>query len=99
MKRTLIVLATLAALTGAAFAQTVEELRHHEKVLDGMCRASLDPGEQRDAACCGRAMIGIRINQLGWCYGKDGQTGDKMAWHRCARGSQRFSLGYCKVEK
>ncbi len=56
----------------------------------------MDDAEQRSAACCGRTLTGVRLNQLGWCYGKQGQIGADMRWHRCTSASQRHTpKDYC----
>src|SRR5262249_47410476 len=60
--------------------------------LDRTCR-----GGSGNAACCARTKVGVRLNGLGWCYGKRGQTTAEMRWHHCARASDRFDpKDYCQ---
>jgi hypothetical protein len=91
MRKYVIALAALAfvMVTGAAQAQTAQGLLRQAKILNGMCRGSMDDWEQQKAVCCGRAQVFVRLNQLGWCYGKRGQYGAQMEWHRCTSRSHR----------
>ena len=40
-------------------------------------------------ACAERTEYGERLDALGMCYGKQGQAGYQMSWHRCGPGSIR----------
>jgi hypothetical protein len=81
-------------------SQEVMTLLRYEKLLDGVCRSHIPDSphahDRRAAACCGRTLINVRLNQLGWCYGKRGQTGADQRWHRCTRESHRnHPSNYC----
>jgi hypothetical protein len=86
----LIALVVLAS-SAVAQAQTkeVQGLLRHAGTLNEMCRGGMDDPKQTDAACCARTWVGIRLNQLGWCYGARGQIGAEMRWHRCTGRSYR----------
>jgi hypothetical protein len=99
MTRALMALAAAMFLSTVAHAQTGETARllNRERALDGICRGGTTDDEmKRGAACCERTQVGVRLNRLGWCYGKRGQIGADMDWHHCTRASERFKLGdYC----
>ena len=48
---------------------------------DGHCRGTFDVGTL--AACDLRNRYGEKLEALGWCYGKAGQAGYQMSWHKC----------------
>ncbi|WP_144768405.1 hypothetical protein [Methylobacterium dankookense] len=60
------------------------------QVANSICRGSGDPQSLKtQAECERRASLGGRLDQIGWCYGKEGQIGADYRWHRCAPGSVR----------
>ena len=78
----------------------VKTLLRHERILDGICRGRIPDSphahDKRAATCCGRTLMNVRLNQLGWCFGKRGQTGADQRWHRCSRESHRnHPSNYC----
>jgi Ni/Co efflux regulator RcnB len=94
MKRILIVAIAAVWATGA-FAQdarTRELIRlwHQE---NSTCRGSSDP-VRTEPACRKRADLSSRLDERGWCYGKEGEIGADHRWHRCARGSVRYEGDY-----
>ena len=87
------------AVQSQSQSKEVMTLRY-EKLLDGICRSHIPDSphahDRRAAACCGRTLMNVRLNQLGWCYGKRGQTGADQRWHRCTRESHRnHPSNYC----
>jgi hypothetical protein len=90
----MVMAATLLASAAQAQSPEVERLMRRNQVLDGICRGS--SGAASDQACCERTKVGVRLNRLGWCYGKHEQIGADMRWHRCTSTSQRHNLSdYC----
>lgn len=51
------------------------------------CRGSSGPAS--DKACKQREITSGKLSSLGWCYGKNGQVGSDMWWHRCGPNSLR----------
>ena len=41
-------------------------------------------------ACGARDAYGRVLNMLGWCYGRQGEAGVDMNWHRCQANSNRM---------
>jgi len=88
------------AVQSQSQSKEVMTLLRYEKLLDGICRSHIPDSphahDKRAAACCGRTLMNVRLNQLGWCYGKRGQTGADQRWHRCTRESHRnHPSNYC----
>jgi len=104
---TAFIAATLAlAASASAQDQQAKSLLARAAVLDNTCRGAVaknDEDQKRiDASCCERQKVNMQLNQLGWCYGKRGQIGADMRWHRCTSTSQRLEAAdvttYCKAE-
>ena len=88
------------AAQGQIQSNEVKTLLRYERILDGVCRGRIPDSphahDKRAATCCGRTLMNVRLNQLGWCYGKRGQTGADQRWHRCTRESHRnHPSNYC----
>jgi hypothetical protein len=43
-------------------------------------------------SCQARQAVISALDKLGWCYGKAGQIGADMRWHKCTRGSQHTDI-------
>ena len=79
----------LLPIAAAAQAPVVRTLIEQARAVDAQCRGG-DPGDPKTAAACKkRKSDAARLNRLGWCYGKRGQIGADMDWHRCTRSSYR----------
>jgi hypothetical protein len=53
-----------------------------------VCRGSND--RQKIAEACGqRESIAKRLASFGWCYGRTGEYGYQLRWHRCTSYSLR----------
>jgi hypothetical protein len=60
---------------------------------DGICRGSVSPNEDVIGySCQAREAVVSALDKLGWCYGKIGQAGANMRWHKCTKGSQHTDL-------
>lgn len=64
-------------------------LIHAEAAVDAKCR-STDGTRETEIACEQRAAYMMRLNEIGWCFGKQGDGGANMKWHRCTRTSFRY---------
>jgi hypothetical protein len=60
---------------------------------NGRCRGGAGDAARTDAACAERERLGGRLDGLDWCYGKRGQIGAEMQWHRCMSTSLRAGPG------
>ena len=92
--RRLALVLVLVTISTAAAAQpaTVQQLLRIERDLDGMCRGSTSLDRSLiDKTCSVRERAAKLLNSLGYCYGKRGQIGADMRWHRCGPGSERMS--------
>ncbi len=103
MIRTIPALAlAMVFLAPAAQAQTGEaaDLIARSQALDDLCRGSTGLDDrQRAAVCCGRTLIAVRLNRLGWCSGVTVQVAAAPKWHRCSRLSQRQNpRDYCGAD-
>jgi hypothetical protein len=47
------------------------------------CRGGSGDESSTWEACGARDVTARRLNELGYCYGKKGQSGAQMQWHRC----------------
>lgn len=56
---------------------------------NGQCRGGSGDDPKTLEACDERDAYGKRLGQLGWCYGKKGELGYQMRWHRCTASSVR----------
>jgi hypothetical protein len=64
-----------------------------ESMLDGICRGSSSYNEDmRGYSYQARQAVISALDKLGWCYGKSGQIGAEMRWHKCTKGSQHTDL-------
>jgi hypothetical protein len=97
-----IVIALAVLITSPAMAQNsaccksgweASDLLAAESLLDGICRGSTsDNADMKGYACQARQAVISGLDKLGWCYGKNGQTGADMRWHKCTKGSQHTDL-------
>lgn len=53
------------------------------------CRGGRGDSPKTEAACGERERIGARLEKLGNCYGRKGEIGAEMVWHKCGKGSHR----------
>lgn len=72
----------------AVAAPSVQELLKAEATADAACRGSTEPESLHTQEECDRRdrLVG-RLSQEGMCYGRQGEVGADMRWHRCGPGS------------
>jgi len=59
------------------------------KLLNDQCRGGSGDDPKTLEACESRDTLNIKLNQLGWCYGKKSDAGYQMKWHQCEINSNR----------
>jgi hypothetical protein len=89
MRRTILALAALAVISTVARADNVHDLLAAEGLLDGVCRGSVEVGDDTKFACKAREIVYEAPDKHNWCYGKIDQVGAEMRWHKCTKNSQR----------
>lgn len=57
-------------------------------VANELCIGAYDQ-KDRDVACAFRDLVGIRLDDAGFCYGKKSDPGNKPIWHPCGPNSRR----------
>jgi hypothetical protein len=67
----------------------IEELVSIERELNGMCRGWSGDSDHTGQVCALRDKFTATIRKNGYCYGKKGQAGYQMSWHRCTPTSNR----------
>jgi hypothetical protein len=80
------------ALTGVAHSQSrndPETMITLWTQANSQCRGGSGDNPATKAACTERDGYKRRLDQLNWCYGKKGQAGFEMRWHRCDADSRR----------
>lgn len=91
MKRlSLLAILALAGFVDKASAEDRPYVVQFAFELDGMCRSGgEDTVADLDAVCALRDKQFTLANKAGWCYGKKGQSGYQMEWHKCGPRSLR----------
>lgn len=70
-----------------------KDLLTAESLLNGICRGSTSHNEDMTGySYQARQAVISALDKLGWCYGKIGQIGTDMRWHKCTKGSQHTDL-------
>jgi hypothetical protein len=85
MRTALAALALLVAAGGAAAQQqlpTVPELLTAEAKAAQACEGSGDPAITREQ-CRLHDRLSGRLAQVGYCWGRKGQSEEKKEWHAC----------------
>jgi hypothetical protein len=79
------------SFSGAASAQAPrsEELIAIHQQLNGMCRGWSGDDPHTQQVCDVRDRLGGALKQAGYCFGRRGQVGAQMSWHRCGPDSLR----------
>lgn len=80
-------LPTVASAAAQSFPEPANTMIKVWMDLNGRCRGG--SGKIAEVACQGREQLTPRIVKYGYCYGKRGQIGADMAWHRCEATSLR----------
>lgn len=55
------------------------------------CRGGSGDTSETWKACDRREAVGAKLKAVGWCYGRSGEAGYQMNWHRCGDGSEATS--------
>jgi hypothetical protein len=78
-------------LADVATAQTLptKDLVAIESDLNSMCRGWFGDDPHTDQICTVRDKMAKLLGTMGYCYGKQGQSGYQMQWHKCTKGSIR----------
>jgi hypothetical protein len=67
-----------------------ETLIRMEREANGRCRGGSGDSQETWEACGARDAYGRVLAMLGWCYGRQGEAGYQMNWHRCQANSIRM---------
>ena len=65
----------------------IQKLILSEKELDNKCRGGSGNDPKTFEACDARDALAVKLNKLGWCYGKSNEAGYQMKWHQCESNS------------
>lgn len=77
------------AAMAQAQAQSGDELIASYRSLNSACRGGSGDDPRTQTACAERDRVVARLQQAGYCYGRRGQVGAQMSWHRCGPDSLR----------
>ena len=85
----------LSCLAFPALAQTdrAEALLAWQQDANTRCRGGSGDSQATWQACGERDAYSRVLNSMGWCYGRSGEIGANMSWHRCQANSIRPSGG------
>jgi hypothetical protein len=93
MRRSVLLAAAVAAAAvGSAFA---ENLRDPQRLVrlwqeeNEKCRGGPGDDPTTEAACAARGVYQDELAAQGWCYGRKGEAGYQMRWHKCTKNSLR----------
>ncbi len=95
MKITLALVLLLASIPRSGIASSALPPNTSEVLValwheaNTVCRGSSGDDQKTHAACDAREVYGARLDTLGWCYGRRGEYGYQMRWHRCSGRSLR----------
>ncbi|CAD5260358.1 exported hypothetical protein [Bosea sp. 62] len=81
--------AIMAAGTAMVQAQSGDELIASYPALNSTCRGGSGDDPRTQKACAERDRVVAGLQQAGYCYGRRGQIGAQMSWHRCGADSLR----------
>lgn len=73
----------------SAQSQPVKDLIAIARDLDSMCRGSSGDTPNLEHICAIRDRTFSVVGAMGYCYGKKGEYGAQMRWHRCTKDSFR----------
>lgn len=84
-----VIVTSVYATAAFAFEPRVERLIGQYDAYNDVCRGSSGDEKATQYACDSRGEVGMLLGREGLCYGKDGQAGYQMKWHKCGKGSIR----------
>ena len=64
---------------------------------NGRCRGGPGGADRTEAACQTRDEIGRQLESLDYCYGREGEAGYEMNWHKCESNSEHSKLASGKA--
>src|SRR3954468_9340362 len=67
----------------AGKAPSAQALIAESERANDRCRGGSGDDPKPLAACNKRDALNRRIDRLGFCYGREGQHGHQMRWHKC----------------
>ena len=82
----------VCSLAPAAVAQSVpaaQRMIQLERDANTRCRGGSGDQQVTWEACGERTAYGRVLGMMGWCYGRQGEAGYQMQWHRCIATSIR----------
>lgn len=83
----LFLVAGMVAGAATAQAQSADELIASYRKLNSACRGGSGDDPRTQKACAERDRIVAGLQRVGYCYGRRGQIGAQMSWHRCGADS------------
>lgn len=89
----ILVFGLLSVPSFSLLATTVQASPAHDLIdlaveIDAICRGSSSSDRHLvETVCCIRSKFDVALNRMGYCYGKDGQVGSEMEWHKCTKTS------------
>jgi hypothetical protein len=87
--RTLVAVALLLLTDSSGFASKqvapVADLLSIYAALDEMCRGWSGDDPHTDQVCSVRQKVDVVLKTMGYCYGRQGQAGAEMRWHKCSK--------------
>jgi hypothetical protein len=86
MSKNLIILTIMACATVVYASDSPEQLIKQWLDANGTCRGS--SGSVSDRACTQREELGAKLEPMGWCYGRKGESGAQHKWHLCGSASE-----------
>lgn len=79
----------ISMLSTPLMAEPIKDLLSVYQDLNEMCRGWSGDDPHTAQACKVRDKVSKMLAGTGYCYGKKGQAGYQMQWHRCTKGSLR----------
>lgn len=77
--------AVLLIGVGPARADNIKALIEGWIAANEECRGEPGGSPRSDAGCSAREAVDAELKVLGWCYGRPGDAGYQMNWHRCGK--------------
>lgn len=88
MTKTLVGFALALGISGPALAEPYQVT--DAATVRGICRGYSE-SRISDLACALAPLLEAKADAIGWCYGKKGEYGYQMSWHKCRANSCRLT--------
>lgn len=82
-----VALSAAPAMAAEQYPADMIALSERVVALEAQCRDGIVSPDQAEDACHKRDHLMRRLNQAGWCYGRQGEERGQHRWHRCGPGS------------